>query len=219
MRRWQPRALGLWIEPGIAKTSRPASAASRAVIRAPERWAASTTRASLNDVSRVTSPLIDPEDATWVKQDDRGFIQAIGKTIPHYDTVDCGAFLATPELAGAIGRASGDRRLSDLGLAVAGLTEPQRQRHRDRAEHDGAQVGGAEQRRAQPDEVDVGQAEVGDRAHDPADRTLSGRRAGAMHTGNLGQIGPDSEDDGDRGQDRDEQHGHSQVTKTDRDQR
>ena len=35
--RWQPRAIGLWIEPGRANTSRPASAASRAVISAPER--------------------------------------------------------------------------------------------------------------------------------------------------------------------------------------
>ena len=41
--RWQPRASGLWIEPGSANTSRPASAASRAVISAPERSAASTT--------------------------------------------------------------------------------------------------------------------------------------------------------------------------------
>ncbi|WP_292686189.1 NTP transferase domain-containing protein [Novosphingobium sp.] len=45
---------------------------------------------------RVDSPLVDPDDATWVKLDDRGFISAIGKTIPDYDAVDCGAFLATP---------------------------------------------------------------------------------------------------------------------------
>src|SRR3546814_11998458 len=43
IRRWQPRAIGLWIEPGTANTSRPASLARRAVIRAPERSAASTT--------------------------------------------------------------------------------------------------------------------------------------------------------------------------------
>ena len=40
---WQPRACGEWIEPGIAKTSRPASAASRAVISEPDCTAASTT--------------------------------------------------------------------------------------------------------------------------------------------------------------------------------
>ena len=33
---WQPRACGEWIEPGIANTSRPASAASRAVISEPD---------------------------------------------------------------------------------------------------------------------------------------------------------------------------------------
>lgn len=51
------------------------------------------------------SPLIDPEDATWVKMSANGFISAIGKTIPAWDAVDCGAFLATPRLAEAIAAA------------------------------------------------------------------------------------------------------------------
>jgi choline kinase len=51
---------------------------------------------------RCDHPLIDPDDATWVKLDGKGFIQAIGKTIDPYDAVDCGAFLCTPELAEAI---------------------------------------------------------------------------------------------------------------------
>lgn len=51
---------------------------------------------------RIDSPLVDPDDATWVKHDAAGRIVAIGKTIPKYDAVDCGAFLATPELAVAI---------------------------------------------------------------------------------------------------------------------
>lgn len=50
----------------------------------------------------VTNPLVDPEDATWVRRDAVGRIRAIGKMIPDYDAVDCGAFLATPELAEAI---------------------------------------------------------------------------------------------------------------------
>jgi len=54
---------------------------------------------------RVDSPLVDPDDATWVKMDAKGRITAIGKSIREYDAVDCGAFLATPELAGAIGAA------------------------------------------------------------------------------------------------------------------
>ena len=77
---------------------------------------------------RCDNPLVDPDDATWVKLDARGFIQAIGKAIPAYDAVDCGAFLATPELASAIraaiaeGKAGslseGMQRLADAGRAA-----------------------------------------------------------------------------------------------------
>lgn len=51
---------------------------------------------------RIDNPLVDPDDATWVKTDERGFITAIGKTISEFDAVDCGAFLATPALADSI---------------------------------------------------------------------------------------------------------------------
>lgn len=54
---------------------------------------------------RVDNPLVDPDDATWVQTDANGFITAIGKTIPAWDAVDCGAFLATPRLAAAIAAA------------------------------------------------------------------------------------------------------------------
>jgi choline kinase len=54
---------------------------------------------------RVNSELVDPDDATWVRYDAQGRIVAIGKTIADYDAVDCGAFLATAELAEAIGSA------------------------------------------------------------------------------------------------------------------
>lgn len=77
---------------------------------------------------RMTNPLIDPDDATWVKTDDNGFIRAIGKTISDYDAVDCGAFLATPELAAAIAQAvrqgkagslsDGMQQLADAGRAA-----------------------------------------------------------------------------------------------------
>lgn len=77
---------------------------------------------------RCDDPLIDPDDATWVKRDERGFIKAIGKTLTDYDAVDCGAFLATPELAEAIraaiaaGKAGslseGMQRLADAGRAA-----------------------------------------------------------------------------------------------------
>lgn len=78
--------------------------------------------------SRVDSPLVDPDDATWVQRGTTGFIRAIGKTIPVYDAVDCGAFLATPELAQAIAAAiidgkagslsDGMQRLADAGRAA-----------------------------------------------------------------------------------------------------
>lgn len=77
---------------------------------------------------RVDSPLIDPDDATWVSTDAAGRIRAIGKTIPEYDAVDCGAFLATPELAAAIAQAvrrgkagslsDGMQQLADAGRAA-----------------------------------------------------------------------------------------------------
>ncbi|MBW8753441.1 MAG: NTP transferase domain-containing protein [Sphingomonadales bacterium] len=77
---------------------------------------------------RVTSPLVDPDDATWVATDPAGRIRAIGKTIAGYDAVDCGAFLATPELTAAIADAvsagkpgslsDGMQRLADQGRAA-----------------------------------------------------------------------------------------------------
>lgn len=77
---------------------------------------------------RTDSPLIDPADATWVSTDGAGRIRAIGKAIAGYDAVDCGAFLATRELASAIGEAvaagksgslsDGMQRLADKGRAA-----------------------------------------------------------------------------------------------------
>jgi len=77
---------------------------------------------------RLDNPLVDPEDATWVRTDSGGRIFAIGKTIPAYDAVDCGAFLATPELPEAIAEAistglsgslsDGMQRLADKGRAA-----------------------------------------------------------------------------------------------------
>jgi choline kinase len=77
---------------------------------------------------RLASPLIDPDDATWVRTDRAGRIRAIGKTIADYDAVDCGAFLATPELAAAIAEvvaeggsgslSEGMQRLADRGRAA-----------------------------------------------------------------------------------------------------
>jgi 1L-myo-inositol 1-phosphate cytidylyltransferase len=77
---------------------------------------------------RTDNPLVDPADATWVKTDADARIEAIGKNITDYDAVDCGAFLATPELAIAIKAAiaegmsgslsDGMQRLADAGRAA-----------------------------------------------------------------------------------------------------
>jgi len=74
---------------------------------------------------RLTGEAIDPDDATWVRTGADGRILSIGKTITEYDAVDCGAFLATPELAIAIAEAiaagkagslsDGMQRLADKG--------------------------------------------------------------------------------------------------------
>ena len=77
---------------------------------------------------RCDSPLVDPEDATWVRTGPGGAIEAIGKTLAAHDAIDCGAFLATPELAAAIAAAidggaagsvsDGMQRLADGGRAA-----------------------------------------------------------------------------------------------------
>ena len=68
---------------------------------------------------RVASPLVDPDDATWVRLRKEALgentrIAAIGKTIAPYDAVDCGAFLATPELASSIRAAIADGATGSL---------------------------------------------------------------------------------------------------------
>lgn len=72
---------------------------------------------------RIDSPLIDPDDATWVQTDAVGRIRAIGKTIPEYDAVDCGAFLATPELAQAIAAAIADGKQGSLSDGMQRLAD------------------------------------------------------------------------------------------------
>lgn len=51
---------------------------------------------------QTVSPLIDPDDATFVQTCGAGMIERIGKGLARYNAVDCGAFLATPSLAHAI---------------------------------------------------------------------------------------------------------------------
>ena len=72
---------------------------------------------------RTDNPLVDPDDATWVRIDEQGFITAIGKSIAPYDAVDCGAFLATPHLARAIGEAIAAGRSGSLSDGMQVLAD------------------------------------------------------------------------------------------------
>jgi choline kinase len=73
-------------------------------------------------------PAIDPDDATWVARRADGSIAAIGKQLVTYDAVDCGAFIATPDLAGAIAAAIAEGAAGSLSegmqrLAARGLAD------------------------------------------------------------------------------------------------
>lgn len=71
----------------------------------------------------VDNPLVDPDDATWVARDSDGRIERIGKTITDYDAVDCGAFLATSELAEAIRCAIGEGKSGSLSDGMQWLAD------------------------------------------------------------------------------------------------
>lgn len=76
----------------------------------------------------IDNPLIDLDDATKVATDGSGRILRIGKTLPAYDAIDTGIFLASPALLTAIGDAieaggsgslsEGVQRLADAGHAL-----------------------------------------------------------------------------------------------------
>ncbi len=71
----------------------------------------------------VGNPLVDPDDATWVKTNAHGFITAIGKTISEYDAVDCGAFFATQRLASAIAAAIAAGKAGSLSDGMQTLAD------------------------------------------------------------------------------------------------
>ena len=75
---------------------------------------------------RIDNPLVDPEDATWAALDDAGRITRIGKEIAPYDAVDCGAFLATHALAGAIEEAIAAGRPGSLSDGMQVLADLRR---------------------------------------------------------------------------------------------
>lgn len=72
---------------------------------------------------RIDNPLVDPDDATWVRTDATGRIKEIGKTIETYDAVDCGAFWATQALADAIGSAIASGKSGSLSDGMQVLAD------------------------------------------------------------------------------------------------
>ena len=72
---------------------------------------------------QTVSPLIDPEDATWVETRADGFIARIGKDIPSYNAVDCGAFCAGPGLATAIEEAIAEGKSGSLSDGMQWLAD------------------------------------------------------------------------------------------------
>lgn len=72
---------------------------------------------------RIDGPLIDPDDATWVQTGPGGVIRAIGKGLREFDAVDCGAFVASPELAPAIRAAVASGKPGSLSEGVALLAQ------------------------------------------------------------------------------------------------
>jgi 1L-myo-inositol 1-phosphate cytidylyltransferase len=72
---------------------------------------------------RLDNPLVDPDDATWVRTRPDGTIAAIGKTIAPYDAVDCGAFLATAALPAAIAQAVALGRAGSLSDGMQVLAD------------------------------------------------------------------------------------------------
>lgn len=71
----------------------------------------------------VSGPTIDPADATWVRTRANGRIAWIGKQLARYDAVDCGAFIATPDLAAAITAAIADGAAGSLSQGMQRLAE------------------------------------------------------------------------------------------------
>ncbi len=75
---------------------------------------------------RIDSPLIDPDDVTWVDVDDCGLIRAIGKSLLTYNAADCGAFIATPALADAIRTAIANGKAGSLSDGMQVLADHRR---------------------------------------------------------------------------------------------
>lgn len=80
---------------------------------------------------RTEAEAVDPDDATWVRTGRDNRIMQIGKGLTDYDAVDCGAFLATPELPRAIATAIANGRPGSLSDGMQLLADTGRAHARD----------------------------------------------------------------------------------------
>ena len=72
---------------------------------------------------RLDNPLVDPDDATYVRTDNAGKIIEICKGMDGPDAIDCGAFLASSGLSDAIAAAISDGRSGSLSDGMQWLAD------------------------------------------------------------------------------------------------
>ncbi len=77
---------------------------------------------------RIDNPLVDPDDATWVRLNQGNRIGRIGKNIAKYDVVDCGAFLANQNLPRAIKKSIEAGKAGSLSDGMQALADENRAR-------------------------------------------------------------------------------------------
>lgn len=71
----------------------------------------------------VDNPLLDLDDATKIELGENGRIRRIGKTLPHYEAIDTGIFIATPDLIEALRASLADGGTGSLSEGVQELAD------------------------------------------------------------------------------------------------
>ncbi|HEX8512013.1 MAG TPA: NTP transferase domain-containing protein [Allosphingosinicella sp.] len=79
----------------------------------------------------VDNPLLDIDDATKIELGEGGRIRRIGKTLPNYDAIDTGIFIATRDLLEALRASFAAGRTGSLSEGVQALADSGRAFTRD----------------------------------------------------------------------------------------
>jgi len=80
---------------------------------------------------RIDNPLLDLDDATKIELGEEGRIRRIGKTLPSYDAIDTGIFIATTELLEALRASLAAGGTGSLSEGVQALADQRRAFTRD----------------------------------------------------------------------------------------